>query len=465
MHLLKKFSLIAFLAVLTYSCVKSDEETDSNAAITAFSLGQLYVLHNDITYEGTDTMLTTGISSGTFIYNIDNRRNIIFNTDTLPYGTLLDSVTVNITALGNPYFVTEEEDGTLTTQIWTTSLVLDFNRPLSLFVESTDGTFKRDYTIQTNIYTANPDSMTWQKLSCALPAGFNVKKAIQTGDSISVFGFDSNGQPSVTRHPLEGDKEWSGPIHCTGLSTGATFQSMTSHGGMLVILDEGKILVSEDGVDWSGSEPEIPLSSLMVIRQAEDYGTAWAVTADGWIASSTDLYSWVKVQEVPADFPTESVCCISYPLENNSSIVRYIISGTNPAYNEALFWTKLSTEETWTRIEAAANHSMKCPAFKGLKLFRYDGRLYACGGEGKLDTETIPAMQNFYESRDNGVSWKECSPLAESYDSWNNFMQIPSAYKGCTESFRCLTDTSNYIWFISTGTPGIWRGYINRLHK
>ena len=440
--------------ILSTACSKDNSGNLSpEAAITSFSLGQFNVLHNDITYENKDTMVITQITNGRFKYDIDHINGLIFNTDTLPYGSVLNSVKTNVVATGTAYFHIPDSNDVYHNVLWTNSLEIDLNKPVKVIVISTDESYRREYTLQTNIYDANPDSMKWEGIA-SLPDDIAFANAVECNGTMAVLGFDGNGKPCVTKYSNE-DNSWSNPVICNGLSQNVVFSSLSIHGGTFAVADGGNILTSEDCENWDNVKSGTLTEMLLPFRQTGDYGEAWAVTDNGWLASSSDLANWSEIQELPDRFPIHNISGLCYRLATNRNILRYIIIGTDGENIETLIWTKLSTENRWSRITVAEDHSLKCPAFDNLSMIMYDGRLYSFGGP----------MENFFESRDNGITWRECHSLLETYNTWNNYMQIPEAYKGIDIPFCSAVDSTNAIWLISSDSRGVWRGYLNRLHK
>lgn len=457
----KAVLILAAIFVAVTSCNNS-EDGSSEASIKSLALGKFNVMHNDVTVDGKDTTVIDEIVSGIYEFDIDSKKNLIYNTDTLPFGSILSSVSTEISASGNVFYVVPDSNGVIQTVPWTKDFKIDLTVPVPIKVISTDNSYTREYMLSANVYQADPDSMSWNKVTSRLPDGLVPANAVAYNKGITLMGIDSDGSPCTVWMDRSG--KTTEMTRCTGLSQNADLKSVSTHNGEFIIADNNRICISSDCINWSTVGQENGIGTLIPFLQTGDGGTAWAITTDGWMASSTDLCSWTKVQKVPEDFPDREITAFCYPLENNRNIIRYLLIGNKTDADEALIWTKLSTESIWVKVEAAKNHSLKCPAFNNLSLIKYDNRLYAFGGKGRLGKDTVTAMSNFYESRDNGISWRECKSLIESFNTWNNFMQIPDAYKGYDGPFRTVVDSTNTIWLISS-ERGVWTGFINRLYK
>ena len=121
---------------------------------------------------------------------------------------------------------------------------------------------------------------------------------------------------------------------------------------------------------------------------------------------------------------------------------------------EGSVWTRLSTDSVWTEITPSATNDKLLPAKGGLTMIRYDKDLYAFGN----------GFNAFYQSKDNGVTWRDCSLLNDEYSTWNIYMKFPMELFNKLTKFSSVTDSNNTIW-IMTETGQVWRGGINRLMK
>ena len=461
--LTRDIAILSLLILCVQSCSKNHLEDTPRAAITTLSLGDFNVLYNDFTEDGRDTVKVRVVSSGQVEFDIDNVNNRIFNTDTLPYGSVLNQMTTNISVDGTAYYYIPDSLGEMHYFQWSSTLQIDLREPVTIFAVSTDGSYERKYTLTANVYKTFPDSMSWSRMSHALPA-MQIANAVELDGDFYVFGSDGSGSPVFTCQKADADVEWPALRNCGGLSANAGLESLTLFAGGMALTDNGCLFTSSDGATWTGTGSRNDIERLIPFRQNGGAPQLWAVTSDGQIVCSEDGIDWTVVQELPADFPCNDVNGVCFPLESNRNIMTYIISGTSPEYDEALVWTKLSTEQEWSRTVAATDRSYSCPKFENMSMIRYDGRLYSFGGKAVRNGTAISPMQNFFESRDKGIAWKECDKIWESYDTWNNYMQIPDACKN-GDAFVSAVDGDNVIWLISASGSGIWRGYINRLHN
>lgn len=458
----KGFLILAGLTLLFTACEES-RTYSPEAVITSYSMGNFPVIYHDINIQGHDTLVTRTVSGSTIEFTIDQQRNLIFNRDSLPLGSKVDSVKTTIYSSGLVMYRKMHNDGTYTDTLWSSSDPMDLTRPVTLLVISDDDSYTRQYTLTTNIHTVDPDSMTWRH-TASLPATISGMKAVMCRGSVTVLGKDDSGSPCIIRRQSDG---WTGPLPCIGLDGNVITRSLTRHDGRLAVVDGNRVMTSEDGITWSEAGQDTPLSYLIPFTQTGDAGQAWAVSEDGWLVSSSDLISWTRVQQLPQTFPDMDMTGICYPLRTNSSIIRYIIAGidTDRKATHASLWTKLSNEQYWTEVETADGHSLYCPAFENLAMILYDDNLFAFGGSSVINGLHMNPMQGFYQSSDNGITWRDCNAFYDSFNTWNPFMKFPSELRGCTDPFCYTVDDNGCIWIITAGEKGVWKGYINRLYN
>ena len=86
-----------------------------------------------------------------------------------------------------------------------------------------------------------------------------------------------------------------------------------------------------------------------------------------------------------------------------------------------------------------------------ISLWRYDGAILALGGAG-IGGSTVSAYSKLYQSRDNGITWKE-----------NATYVMPTDFDSSATAVTVAVDEQNYIWLFAAGTGQVWRGRLNRL--
>lgn len=456
---------LVLLTLLVSSCMKDTKVLNPESVITGFEIGDFHVLYHDINIKGHDTLVTRKVTGTTVKYAIDQTQGLIYNVEPLPVGSIIDKVITNVTGTGTFYWQKSRPDGTVYDTVWTIRDSVDMTRPQVLCSVSEDGLYRRLYTVTTRVNTQDPDSMSWKKVS-PLPVWMSNIKAVEFGGRMIVIGDNIGGNTGMTACTIGDEGPWSGFEACVGLVNPLNW-TLSVHSGRLYMVDGKNLAVSDDGVTWSPVGQDNQMNALIPFNQTGDGGTAVGVTEDGWIAYSTDMVLWTKVQEIPDRFPETNLTGMMFPLKSNTSINRFVIMGNdgNGLNASTQVWTRLSTESEWSLVEVKDANSLRCPAFSDPSFILYDGSLFAFGGTGFLGNERIESLKGFYQSLDNGISWRYCNPIFDSYNTWNNYMQIPSQLHGCDDSVCGIVDTHNEIWIITGGSGGVWKGHINRLYR
>lgn len=129
----------------------------SDAAITSFTLGTMnkYLANS----EGTITKST--FSGSTYKFNIDQEQGLIFNTDSLPYGTDATHVVTSIGTLNSgTVFIKNIDDDEYNYYVSTDSMDLSVERKLRVLAQ--DGKQYREYTLKLNVHQEDGEAFAWK---------------------------------------------------------------------------------------------------------------------------------------------------------------------------------------------------------------------------------------------------------------------------------------------------------------
>lgn len=448
---MKRFFLPSVLILLsmTYSCLEEPTvQTDPQAAITGFTLGYYNVRFHDMNNLGRDTIINKREAGHMYPMTIDQFSNRIYNIDSLAYGSVINAVTVTVSATGSVlYRYADEPEAEY--HVWASYDSIDFTRPVIFSAVSTDGSYVRDYGIQVNIHKVFPDSLVWTDADAAGFSAFDIRSSAVRSDTLYAFGYES-GIPSVTyRNILTG--EWTALCQLDGIDASTWDGKVIVRSDIMYTVSGACLCSSTDGVNWTQGASGF----RTLFSAADSTGALWAVGADGSLLTSEDMQTWTS-QAMPAGFPDSLVHTYSNALATNENIVRTVAvgvgSGSGSLYADV--WTWLSTDSVWSRTEPASYSSYRLPVLDGLSMISYDGSLFAFG----------TGLDCFRQSVDNGITWHKCNRYAEEYSSWNQYMQMPSALAGSSAGFAYAVDRLGSIW-IMTADGQVWRGAINRLNK
>ena len=399
-------------ALLMTSCLGSDDEvvSSSDVALLSFSIKDLKTVHTIQKENGEDSTYTTVLSGSAVPFTIDQTQHLVYNKDSLIYGTNITRVLVNVTADGGVvYRKPNGEFGPVEDSI-------DFTNPVEFRVTSYDEQFVRYYTANINVHQVDPKKSSWIQLKDTNFPALNEQKAFVKGNSLYVIGVDAYGKYRTASTTLDNYTVWE-TIQC-------------------------------DGIEGTG------LSVLLI-------GETFYLKTDAALYCSEDALAWTAVNDVPEvdALPGGGIDCgiawFSEPLKTNEDIKRTIFVAAPETFDTcAQVWTKLSTESKWVEIEPKGDNIFGCPNLKDLAVIQYAGKMYAFGGVSlgnrKVELEAFSAC---YESRDNGLTWKVNEEA----------LSLPEEFKGRDEAFSTATD-GEYVW-VMWSTGEVWRGRWNGLER
>lgn len=448
---LKVLNIIACLfiaACVITSCLDSDDvvyETNYSASITAFSFDSIVTYYPSVTSEGKDTTLSKKVVGSNYPFIIDQVKGQIYNTDSLPVGTDISKVVVNIQADSYYIFIEAGENDT----IWASTDSLDFTQPIQFKVLSAMNTFGQLYTAQINVHQQNPDTMSWTKMTSNLSTDIKGQKAVYLNGNIFVFS-ENETQTIVTS--TEDGKEWT-PIQAIDLSFKADYRSAIVWNEKIYIIANNVLYASENGINWTKVETEQSFSTLIASCKNKMIGT----DAENYYIESADAINWERHNSIPTDFPSAPFSFASYTLSTNASMERIVLMGNNSVEADTtnVVWGQIDNEHEWASMTYEGNKAL-CPKFENPTMIHYNNKLYAFGGPA-TDGKALTAFEQFYSSKDNGISWE---PVTTIFAFPEEFKTI---YEQAEGNYSCIVDNDNFIWVIWSKTGEVWRGRINKL--
>ncbi len=173
----------------------------------------------------------------------------------------------------------------------------------------------------------------------------------------------------------------------------------------------------------------------------------WNAGENQWTADSLD--------SDPSLLPTEDCSLVSYPMKYSSETDYVLLVGnrkeqqtgsstewTSVVWRKIVDYGRYGQRMPWVYMERETDALYRLPYLKGLNIVSYDDGVLAFGGDYK----------KIYQSRDNGITWKE-----------NSLYKMPEGFDYNATAVTVATDDDNYIWLYCAGTGQVWRGRLNRL--
>lgn len=441
---------VILVAVLVSGVSCMDEvkkELTPHAAITSFVVGYYNVEFHDLNDQGQDTVVYYREGGSKYPMTIDQANNLIYNVDSLPHGANVRKVLTLVYSEGTVYY--RYGDNPDSVVAWSTYDSIDFTRPLIYTAVSSDGTYKRDYTVKLNVRSVFPDSLLWSQSDST---GFTALKdpcAVVLNDTLYNFGKDTTGVLMMTSKSINGGV-WSFPAALTGLGSDGWSRNVIAFKDTMYLQSGTKVYGSSDGISWT----EVKSDIKSLVRTDAGSNAVWAITTDSCIIRSTDMNEWTSYGKMPSGFPDSTAVSLDYALATNSSISKTILVGMADDSLYASGWTILSTDSVWSRIDAPQDVNWRLPLMKETSVLKYDGKLYAFG----------TGFDCFRQSNDNGITWYICDRFADENSTYNRYMQLPKPLNGFDGSFSFAVDGFGTIWIL-TDDGQVWRGAITRLDK
>ena len=460
---------IKFLTVITgllmaafmiTSCLNDDDNEvtlSSESSITAFSIKDNIETKYTAKVNGKDTTLTATVKGSDYPFIIDQVERRIYNADSLPVGTNVSKVVVEITA-DTPYIVFVADKDSL----WTSTDSLNFENPVKFKVMAQSMEYGAVYTAEINVHKQEPDSLVWSNLSSDFNgSAIQAQKAVYFNDKIYVFARQDEGKVAVTTTSITDGHSWSA-LQPLSLEK-ADYSTAMTWGDHLYIIAENQLYQSENGTDWSKIEsaPKLKMlvSNIYSQNNPEENNKLIAINTDNVFVESHNGTEWTEQESVPYGFPETSLSFVSYPLNTNSSIDRMLVLGENPIATDttSVVWAQLSTENTWGNYPPEKDNLDFCPKLENIAMIHYNNQLYAFGGPGKKNGSNLAPFSAFYESVNNGITWQQVKRYVFFPEEFSNL------YKQADGNYSYVIDKNNYLWIMWSKSGQVWRGRINKL--
>lgn len=445
---------MAFMTILLTSCMSDDNEVSagsntcyiSNITFNSFKRRMTAKASDGVT----DSTYYTTYTASKWTFTIDQKKLLIENRDSLPYNTDLSRVVMNMSYSGGLayYRASDAWDDDPWIQYQSTDSI-DMRKPVHLRIVATDNTERR-YTLRVNTHTMDGDSLRWTTVgSEEAIGGAHPMKATFWGDRMAVMVNDGEAVLWLT-HGKSDLGDWDRQV--TNLPIGTDVASLTNgKAAMYVSTADGELYSSRDGIEWS------MVDSRPGLRLAGATGDKLYAIFDGAIHSTgTDNMAWETedMDEDAALLPDREMAFITYA--QTERLTRMIIAGNRnvPEDTCAVVWSKCWAEfenedsEDWMHYNRTWDNTAPMPMLTQPVLMHYDNMLMLAGGQSH--DGKIKAMERFYVSRDNGLTW------------WRLQTIIPPAELQGTDGYlTSAVDGDNFLWLIAHGK--VYRGRLNRL--
>lgn len=253
--MIKKLAIFCcgVLGLLTASCNESSGEDHSGSYVmTSVAVRSFSLEPNEKVLNNLDSVY----------FSVDLMNARIYNADSLPLGTKINRLVVNITTVGSSVaeltFRNSSNRDTTVNYLENSTDSIDFsNGPVKFHIVSLDGSASRDYEIKVNVHKMKPDSLFWNRHSRTnLPSLFQIpaaQKTVMQGDRILTLTFNGADGYSLAfqKNPANGAES----IVKVEFGFTPDVDSFSATDDKLYILDNERNLYSSDnGTEWSKAD-------------------------------------------------------------------------------------------------------------------------------------------------------------------------------------------------------------------
>ena len=241
---------------------------------------------------GGDSTYTTTFKAEAYKFYIDQAQGLIYNPDSLPYGTDIAHVLAKTSAKnGGIVSIKSTTDESL--KYFSEKDSTDFTNPRTLIVTSRDGKSYRQYKVTVNAHKQQGDVFSWS----TMPASADLEqldghKTVAFGGKVFVFG----NKDGLTHgyYTAEGDGQTWTQLPTTFAAD--TYKGVIAHENNLYLVENGVVKRSADGLIWT-SVSSTSLARLVAETKTEIYGLS---TAGTLYVSKDNGVSWAA-EELDVD--------------------------------------------------------------------------------------------------------------------------------------------------------------------
>ena len=429
-----------FLVSLTGCESGSSSSTPSSVAqLTAF-----YFAANDS---------NPGLAKAVFTIEERLDTGLVWNKDSMLYGTRLDSVVPKFTFAATPSAAyLHLKDTFIALSGYDT---LDFNqKPIYLTIRSADRSTIKTYEIRTTVHQADPDLYTWTQLTPQIYEIEDSEQKVLEMDNSFVL-IKSNGF-ALRAYASEDGSEWIDLGEPTGLPAGTKVRQMLSDGSTFYYGQDNKIYTSTDAITWTAHSVSYPVITMLLYWN----NLIWALVEN----NGYELAWWEDEALVLSGMRPKGL----FPVSDFGSVVfqsaslrerAMIIGGF--ADNGASLNTRWNLEYS-THPQPKGEYRMEefsidRPSFThltGISVIWYNNQLMMFGG---VDEKMSYFGREILISKDEGLNWVKA-------DSTKN--QLPEAYSARQKQTAIVRDEYIYLFGgqdANISYSDVYRGYLNSI--
>ncbi|MDR1591274.1 MAG: DUF6242 domain-containing protein [Prevotellaceae bacterium] len=365
--------LLTSVCLTGVSCLNTEETgISSNPNIITFSLANA----------GQGTF-------GTQTFTIDNTNNVIYNVDSLPYQSQLDSVIV--TVVGESLSAVIINDSI----VFTTNDTLNLSELVTIQTVAQDGETVKTYSLDLRIHQIDPYLYIWTGINSQVYTGaVTVEKLVHFNGELLLFVDEGNDH--IALHRSADGITWTAST-VSGLPAAFDIRYIVKFSEQLIALHNNVAYFSTDGQTWNTRPASgVAVSNLLFAMNDKLYALGGSGSAL-FVAEADSTLAFTGIGELPSPFPITGAGI--YVGTSQSGVPRVFVVGGKDG-NGALLNTVWSSENGRYWANLASNGVPFTPR-EGVAVVQYDSLLMLFGGR---DASGL-ANDIQWVSRSFGITW------------------------------------------------------------
>ena len=436
--------LLGLTMLMAVSCNKTQDTTQANrsvAQLTSFG------------FAANDTM--PGLAAA--VFTIDERidTGLVWNQDSILYGTSLTRVVPRFTFLSTPdaAYLTMRDSIYVLTGYDTLDFTLS---PIYLTIRSADKSTTKVYEIRATVHSADPDLYTWEQLTDGIyPTDDSEQRVVEHNGAFLMLA--SNGY-AIRAYSSEDGASWTDRGTQSGLPSGTNVRQIISDGNTLYYGQDSTIYTSSDAHTWTARKTAHPVLTMLLYWNRR----VWALSRNeenryemAYLDGDTLAMSGL----MPTDnFPVSDFATVTF-LSSSLRERAMIIGGF--AENGRSLNTRWNMEymshpkpEGTYRLQDFSIDRPSFTSLTGVSVIEYNHQLLLFGG---VDDKMSYFGRDILISKDEGLTWSKADTLKN---------QLPDVYQARQKQTALVRD--NYIYLFGgqdsqTTYSDVYRGRLNSI--
>lgn len=344
---------------------------------------------------------------------------IIFNPDSLPVGTVPDSIKVKVDAGKAAYIYFRHYDaaGNLKKAVnFADTQYIFFNdyAVTRLDITSSDLSYKKTYFVKVNVHKTYGDTIRWQYVAKdAIDAkALKAQKVCELNNGLYWFAEYNDSTIKVASSNVESIKTWSAQKDIVAEEKPEVSTIYNWNNQLLAVGKNGSLLSSTDGTDWKKVGSDVTFVNIIgaQLKAKNNNEFLHAIVKDNGdykFATSENLTDWTILDKIPANFPikyfSNAVLAKANPDKGNVTSRTTIVGGeTADGTINSSSWS--CDGKNWAEFEQSYLPAMKNPAIVEYTMDTDKPKSLWILWPGVLKDGSVQNTPYFSENK--GVTWK-----------------------------------------------------------